>query len=168
MLRLLSVALSCTTIVAQDAKLLVTNLSPDNRLGVYWGGNLKDTKELNPRDYAYEKLVDVLMPEYMNSHVFYFGAAFILRSEDMTTRIKVFIDKSDDPARPYRLTIINLSADDTKPQVELKHSKSGFVWIEGTHSVTHETDKEHQFEIRDNKHNPIMSVAIQTLDKSEL
>jgi len=129
---------------------------------------LKDTEKLEARDYVYEKLVDVLMPEYMNSHVFYFGSAFVLRSEDMTTRVKVFIDKSDDATRPYRITIVNLSADDDKPQVELKHSKSGYVWIEGTHSVTHDTDKLHPFEIRDGNRNPILSVAIQTLEKTEL
>ena len=105
----------------------------------------------------YEKLIDTLEPKYQNSHTTYFGHAFIVRSSDLKRRIKIILNKSDDPLRPFKLSFINLSGDDDAPEIELKHSTGGYIWIEGTHSVTHDTDADHVFEIRDSQRTPIAS-----------
>ena len=54
------------------------------------------------------------------------------------------------------------------PQIELKHSNSGYMWIEGTHAVTHDTDVNHIFEIRDSKKRPLIHISVSHPIKGEL
>lgn len=149
-----------------DGTLLFTNTG-HSTLGVYWNGNIDIGKELTGRDYLYEKLVDVLKPDYWNTHTAYFGHSFIVRSADMKTRVKIVFEKGTD--RNYKLSVLNLSADDNEHAVELKHGKSGFLWIEGTHVVSQDTDEYHTFEIRDAKREPLVSFSVRPYsDKEEM
>jgi len=153
---------------AQDASIIFANKGPSN-LGIFWGGDLSINRELNARDWAYEKKVDFLEPGSSNSHDTNFGHAFIVRSADMKIRFKVILDgKSQDKDRPIRLTFTNLAADDMNPEVELKHSDSDYLWIEGTHSVTHDTGTGHTFQIRDNNRVPIFDITLRDPVKAEL
>lgn len=167
MLRATIFALSCALALGQDVMLYIENLAkPD--LGVYWGGAADLERPLEARDYYYEKLVDTVPKEHFVSHETYVGHAFIIRSADFRIRIRVIVEQGQSAQRPFKLTFINLSADDEDPQVELKHSSSGYVWIEGTEHVSHDTALHHPFDIRDNRRVPIMRFILRPLGKTEL
>ena len=42
------------------------------------------------------------------------------------------------------------------------------MWIEGTHAVTHDTDVNHIFEIRDSKKRPLIHISVSHPIKGEL
>ncbi len=42
------------------------------------------------------------------------------------------------------------------------------MWIEGTHAVTHDTDVNHIFEIRDSKKRPVIQLSVSQATKGEL
>ena len=70
-----------------------------------------------------------------------------------------------DPHRRYTPTAQHL----LKTQdPSLKHSHSASTSIEGTHAVTHDTDVNHMFELRDAKKNPIIQLSVSHPIKGEL
>jgi hypothetical protein len=73
-------------------------------------------------------------------------------------------DSSDE--RPYRITWKNLNLDDA---VELKLSENGgYQWIERGGYVTHATDIQHDFEVRDNSGNIMLVVCLFDAEAEEL
>ena len=100
----------------------------------------------------------------------YLDHAFILRTRDMQYRVKVSVFKNVDAGdgefsgHPFRIEFKNLRVEDPEQTVELKHSTSGFHWIEPGSEVAHQTDGLHTFELKQmgpTKDNPtIVSVML--------
>lgn len=70
----------------------------------------------------------------------------------------------------YKLSFYNLAYGDRggeKP-VELKHSNSGYIWIEGGHHVTHWTSENHPFTFYDVNKKIVYSVKVRPPSKEEL
>ena len=103
---------------------------------------------LHPGDTATESLVA--------------GSSFVIRSADLSTRIRVNFDLNEDPDRPFSLGIVNLSVDDRHGPfpVELQHSNSGFVWVDPGEVVTHMTAENHVFTVRDKSKHEVFSVTV--------
>ena len=96
------------------------------------------------------------------------GSSFIFRAADMRSRVRVHIDRNLDPdpvgstKRPYQLTFYNLAYGDRDGDypVELQHGQSGYLWLEGSHYVAHNTMAGHKFTIRDANHQDLFSVLL--------
>merc|ERR1712203_762527 len=96
------------------------------------------------------------------------NSSFVLRSTDMKFRAMVVADLNPDPATkvtyPWKLCFFNNMLDAV---IEMKHSRSGFVWImEGTH-VCQVTAHSHNFELRNREKVPIANIQIRN-PKDEL
>lgn len=82
-----------------------------------------------------EVFLDVLAPskvltESVSLHPY---ASYVIRSADMKNRFRVrFGQNKDDQERPYTIRIVNLALSDrdTTHPLELKHSYSGYEWID--------------------------------------
>jgi hypothetical protein len=63
----------------------------------------------------------------------HYNSSLLFRSADMKTRIQVEFGASGDVERPYRIAFHNIAHGDRggARAVELKHSDTGFIWIEG-------------------------------------
>lgn len=89
--------------------------------------------------------------------------AFVFRSSDMMTRIRVDIKYgTGDPSRPYTLKFHNLALHDrggSKP-VELKHGSSGYIWIDGGKDALQFTDVGPKFTIFDYTKKSVFSVTL--------
>jgi hypothetical protein len=80
-----------------------------------------------------------------------FGTGLILRSSDFKTRVRVEVTQSkDSPGNPYLVSFFNLASGDRggDEPVELQHSNSGYIWVDGGKKVAHNTDVNHPFVIR--------------------
>merc|ERR1719356_2159114 len=115
-------------------------------MGVYYMGNetlLRDGTEVP--DYEVLKLI--LPPMSHKAQNCKFDHSFVIRSADFSFRMKVFVQANkEDVDRPYRITFKNLAFEGDP--VELKHSSSGFIWINQGEQVTHITDHMHPFTFR--------------------
>jgi hypothetical protein len=139
--------------------------------GLYWVGN-EDSKERMSEERPYfgnsdlENLISVIHPgaELLENVVP--GSAFVLRSSDFTTRVRVTFALNPNPdeaaERPYVLRFVNLAMEDRDGPhpLELKHSDAGFIWIDPMEYVEHITDHNHVFEIRDKLHEAVFQVSI--------
>merc|ERR1712086_718279 len=123
-------------------------------LGIFYVGNhslhLGGHVEEQPVDY------EVLSGEGSN-HEMMLDHAFEIRSADFQFRAKVAVfenhaDDADKTAHPYVIYFKNLMIEDdaagVQKQMELKHSDSGFIWIEAGHHTIQMTGAHHPFEIR--------------------
>lgn len=110
------------------------------------------------------------MPREIAAENVNFNTGLVFRSDDMITRIRVDVRAStDDPKFPYQITFHNLHVGDrggNKP-IELQHGNSGYIWIDGGHSVSHLTAHGHVFNIRDVQKSLIASINLWDL-KPEL
>jgi hypothetical protein len=100
-----------------------------------------------------------------------FDTSLVLKSADFKTRVLVeFLSSPDEPGNPYRMSFYNLALGDRTGDdpVELKHSNSGYIWIEGGHMVSHFTSENHPFTIFDVKKHPVFTVTLQPPRKDEL
>ena len=94
------------------------------------------------------------------------GSSFIFRAADMRNRVRVHIDQNMDAVgtqyRPYQLTFYNLAYGDRDGDypIELQHGQSGYLWLEGSHYVAHNTNSGHKFTIRDANHMELFSVIV--------
>merc|ERR1719345_503263 len=108
-------------------------------LGIFYVGNhslhLGGHVEEQPVDY--EVLSGVVRAGEGNNHEMMLDHAFEIRSADFQFRAKVavFENHADDAAGVQK-------------QMELKHSDSGFIWIEAGHHTIQMTGAHHPFEIR--------------------
>ena len=98
------------------------------------------------------------------------GSSIIIRSGDLRTRARVEVraalDEFSSGGNPYILSIFNMAFAD-RPEsspVELQHSNSGYIWIEGGHVVSHNTDLNHPFVIRDYQKQIVFSVTLNFMD----
>jgi hypothetical protein len=172
MVRTLLGFLAFSEVATKEVGLKVENPG-SSTLGLYFAGDIStpNDREMLARDYYYEKLTDTIPPKYMVTHNTHTTHGFIIRSADFLTRIRVHIEASDDKSgkRPYKITFINLSADNENAAVELKHSNSGYVWIDGTQYVSHDTALDHMFEIRDAIRTPVIRLwLVDPSEKGEL
>jgi len=136
-------------------------------LGVHWEGD-------ETAGEHYEKLVAVLKPgESVIQNTFH-GHSFTLRASDQSFRVRVHIQAplaSDNDERAYRITFNNLNHDgvDGRSAVELKHSKSGYVWINAGNDVTHATDSHKHFTLNNYERNEVVDLMlIPPLEADEL
>lgn len=98
------------------------------------------------------------------------GSSIILRSADLKTRVRVEVnaalDEISSGGNPYILSIFNMAFAD-RPEsspVELQHSNSGYIWIEGGHVVSHNTDVNHPFVVRDTQKQDVFTITLNFLD----
>jgi hypothetical protein len=91
------------------------------------------------------------------------NSAFALRSTDMQFRAMIVADLNPDPAtkkvHPWKLCVFNTMLE-PGAVIELKHSRSGFVWIEEGHHVCQVTDHSHNFELRNRQKMPIANIQV--------
>lgn len=101
-----------------------------------------------------------------------FGTPLVFIADDFRTRINVyFVDERDTSLdTPYSMSFHNLASGDRggSVPVELKHSTSGYIWIEGGQHVSHFTAERHPFTIYDNHKNEIFTVSIMPPAKEDL
>ena len=111
-----------------------------------------------------ENLLSILTPGQESWENVYPGSAFVIRSADMTTRARITVNLSsaDDADRKYTLKIVNLAMEDRSGPypLEVKHSDSGFLWIDPSEYMEHQTGENHPFEVRDRAHNPVFRITI--------
>jgi hypothetical protein len=76
--------------------------------------------------------------------------------------VRIVINPSEDKDRPYIVTFYNLALGDRggSKAVELKHSTSGYIWIEPGERVAHLTDFQHPFTIRNFNKSDIVTVTL--------
>ena len=99
-----------------------------------------------------------------------FDTGLNLRSSDFKTRVRVEISRaSQDEANGngYSISIFNLAAGDRggDQPLELQHSTSGYIWIDGGMAVSHFTDVMHPFVIRNVDKTVIMTITLNPLEK---
>jgi len=170
MLSVLLVLLALALAAGKD--ILVTFGVPSNSkhsVGLYWTGNpdsprISTIKPWFGNSDAVEMLVQLIEPGLTQSEQAFAGSSFVVRSADLTTRVRVTIshNKSADRDRPYTIAIVNLSVEDRLGPfpIELQHSTAGFVWIDPSDVVEHVTGPNHIFTVRDKKKQPVFSVTI--------
>jgi hypothetical protein len=149
--------------------LIAAARSPDVRLkvsvaqgapsdvGVIWEGPL-DAEE------GFEKLAALVKPGESTVQNTFHEQSFTLRSSDMKFRVRMTILdnlKNLAGSHPHRLTFKNLNHDG-KPgsAVELKHGRSEYIWIDSGKQVTHGTDRNHHFILRDSNNVDIVDVVL--------
>lgn len=148
-----------------------------HQVGLYWTGSAETPRISTIKPWfgnsdSMEMLVNVLASGTTQSEQVVPGTAFVLRSADLTTRMRVTIDqnKAADPDRPFTLSFVNLSVEDRHGPfpLELQHSNAGYVWVDPGNVVEHVTAQNHIFTIRDKTKRPVFSVTINGLAKREL
>lgn len=101
-----------------------------------------------------------------------FNTSLTIKSSDFKTRVRVdFTDESaEKPEQPFGLSFHNLVLNDrhSNEPVELKHSTSGYVWIDPGHVVAHYTAENHPFTIYDSDKKEIFTVVVAHPVKDEL
>lgn len=175
LLLLLSGALLCS---ATD--ILVTFGVPNDarhQVGLYWTGSASTPRISSIKPWfgnsdAQELLVSVLGPSSTQSEQVVPGTSFVIRSADLTSRVRVTIgeNKASDSDRPYTISFVNLSVEDRHGPfpLELQHSNAGFIWIDPADVVEHITGQNHVFTVRDKSKSPVFSVTILGPAKREL
>jgi hypothetical protein len=158
----------CAMVAAYDATVVIQS-GEDHRVGVYFPGEKNLDHEIYSETTPEHLLAVMNSATHIRENV-NLGTGFVLRSSDLRTRVRVVIkanpDKKD-KKRPFALSFYNLAYGDRgrAVPVELQHSKSGFIWIDGGHVVTHVTDFHHVFTIRDGEKNMVFSIAVQEVEK---
>ena len=99
-----------------------------------------------------------------------FNTILVLRSADFKTRVAVHFTTDSGDSLPYRLSFYNLANGDREGDepVELKHSTTGYIWIDGGHVVSHYTDELHEFTINTSEKEELFTVKLITPRKEEL
>ena len=153
------------------------NLSGEFSNGLYWiddttvAGKRAQLKKTSLRPYFgssddSEVLLRVLKPGEKQSESIRLNASFVIRSSDLRNRFRVKFGKNpegaNDPERPFSIQIVNLASSDreeTHP-LELKHSNSGYEWIDPSEYALHYTDINHYFTVRDSANKPLIAMVI--------
>jgi len=144
---------------------------------LYWAGHEDVPEKISDSrpwfgNSDMENLLGVLPPGSETSENVFPGSAFVLRSADMSTRVRVTVNLSphDEPERKYTLKIVNLAMEDRSGPypVEVKHSDGGFLWVEPSEFMEHTTGENHPFEVRDRGNNPVFTITIRGHSDDEL
>merc|ERR1711933_10535 len=142
-------------------------------VGVYFVGNATLHDEgLERPDYEILKSVIYQNNEWGSTSRF--DHAFVVRGSDFKFRVKVVVSENKDKktegnkvTHPYELTIKNIAF--RGDAVELKHGKSGYIWIDGGKQVTHATDPYHLFTLRDGDKDELLTIILKPpVDHDEL
>lgn len=147
-----------------------TNTNPLTPCGIYFPEEVVTAD----RRESHESLLAVLNPLSNQREAVSMDSSIVLRSGDLRTRVRVEVraaaDEISSGGNPYILSISNMAfADRPEPNpVELQHSNSGYIWIEPGHVVSHNTDVNHPFVIRDNQKQVVFALTLNFLDKAEL
>ena len=88
-----------------------------------------------------------------------------MRSADFKYRVRVDVNKvaaPNDSENKYVMAIYNLASGDRggDEPIELQHSNSGYVWIDGGFGVAHNTDVMHPFTIRNSNKDVIFTITL--------
>ena len=94
------------------------------------------------------------------------GHSMIVRSNDMSTRVRLTLSKNRDSSSasnyPFVIRIVNLSIMDREGPfpVELVHGyPHEYLWIDPAEYIEHLTGPEHEFTIRQKGHEPQFTVS---------
>lgn len=148
-----------------------------SNVGLYWTGSpsaprISTLKPWFGNSDTTEMLVSVIQQGTTQSEQCVPGTAFVIRSADMTSRMRVTIGENtqNDPERPYTLAFVNLSVEDRQGPfpLELQHSNAGYVWVDPGDVVEHVTAQNHIFTVRDKSKRAVFSVTINGTAKREL
>ena len=62
-----------------------------------------------------------------------FGTSLVIRTSDFKTRVRLDFAQSSESSNPYVLAFYNLASGDRDGDdpLELQHSNSGYIWIDG-------------------------------------
>lgn len=166
--------------VAAGSEILVTFGVPDDSkhpIGIYWAGanDAPRISKLKPwfgsSDSA-ELLVTVLSPGRTQSEQVFSGSSFVIRSADLTSRVRVTFSKNSakDRERPYSISLVNMAVEDRNGPfpLEIQHSTGGYVWVDPAEVVEHITGPNHIFTVRDKAKKPVFSVSINGDVKADL
>jgi hypothetical protein len=146
---LAAVGIACVASKPSRPTLTILNQGYDD-FGVFFIGE---------PDENFERKVGIVeMNQQLNQNT-NLDHGFTIRTTDMEVRLGVRIHEGEGAEFPYKICINNLSHDD-QASVELQHSSSGFVWIDGGQSVCHLTDIRHEFTIRTYKKNEVVSFSV--------
>lgn len=114
--------------------------------------------------------VQVIAPGTNAREAIRFDTGLVLRSSDFKTRVRVEISKAPEEeanGNSYSISIFNLAAGDRggDQPIELQHSTSGFIWIDGGMAVSHFTDVMHPFVIRNVDKTVVMTITLNPTEK---
>ncbi|CAK0838489.1 unnamed protein product, partial [Prorocentrum cordatum] len=91
------------------------------------------------------------------------GSAFVLRSTDMKFRAIVLAEQNHDAGtratHPWKICFVNPMLD-PGAKIELKHSISGFAWLEEGSRLCQVTDHSHKFELRNEEKAPVAEISV--------
>mmetsp|Transcript_122819 Transcript_122819/g.333537 ORF Transcript_122819/g.333537 Transcript_122819/m.333537 type:complete len:177 (-) Transcript_122819:173-703(-) len=91
------------------------------------------------------------------------NSSFVLRSTDMKFRTIISVDMNHDlrtkASYPWKICFSNPMVD-YGAKIELKHSTSGFNWIEEGQQLCQATDHSHDFELHDREKAPIFTIKV--------
>ena len=99
-----------------------------------------------------------------------FGTGLVLRSSDFKTRVRVEIEKaSKDEANGnnFAISIFNLAAGDRggDQPLEVQHSNTGYVWVDGGMAIAHFTDVYHPYVIRNAEKEVVFTITLHPTEK---
>merc|ERR1711934_711382 len=145
---LVSGVVLCAAADEADATQCVIRIGAgDEELGVYYIGD-------GTADSGYESLVDVVQPGAAIAHTVAYGHSFVLRTSSHKYRVQVKVRANDEVEHqanhPYKLGFLNLMHEGGK--AELKHSSSGYMWLDSGEHIEHMTHVRHEFELRNLEH----------------
>lgn len=143
-------------------------------IGVFYLGNETERRMFDPdaadptkRSIAdFQMLQNVLHRGEYATHKTHFHHAFELRTADFQFRAKVTIYKNYHPEiahLPYVIMFKNLMSelhDGVPPYIELKHSNTGYIWIESEGEVAHATDADHYYELRNSDRESVVQMRL--------
>ena len=87
----------------------------------------------------------------------------ILRSSDFENRVRIEVSNTNEGSgNPYLITAYNLACGDRggDSPIELQHSNSGYIWIDGCKKVGHFTDVMHPFTFRSSDKEMIFTITL--------
>jgi hypothetical protein len=160
LLLLSAVALPTATGALDEATALVSFSAGMQKLGVFFSGDLKSKDKQDPDFDLLLMTVDAGETKSQSSKSHH---SFTVRSADMAFRAKITVYDNtgrDRDNHPFKIAFKNLMLEAPGKSIELKHSNSGFLWIEPGDEVTHNTDVNHEFELRDLEHDRVIAVRL--------
>jgi len=166
--------------LAKANEILVTFGVPQDSkhpVGIYWAGapDAPRISKLKPwfgSSDSTELLVNVISPGRTQSEQVFSGSSFVIRSSDLTSRIRVTISKNNgkDRERPFTISLVNMAIEDRNGPfpLEVQHSNAGYIWVDPGDVVEHITGPNHIFTVRDKTKKSVFSVSINGHAKADL
>lgn len=115
----------------------------------------------NDEPVAYERFLKAIPAGESATERVYYDTRVTVRSADFKFRAAIALgnnDGADAKVRPGRFTFYNLGMEDDHGPVELKHSTSGYVWLESGAKSVQDTDVNHEFTLSNKDQAPMVTV----------